>query len=258
VQFQEGETLAQVLPVRRFEEGKYVISVTRKGIIKKTDLMAYSNIRANGIIALGIDEGDELVKVMLTDGSSHILITTANGMAIRFEESEVRAMGRAAYGVKAITLDEDDVVVGADVVAPGTAVLTITENGFGKRTPESEYRVQGRGGKGLITIKTTERNGKVAGVSQVHEEDEVMLITNAGTLIRMAVREISMIGRNTQGVRLITVDSKTEKVASVARLADVGKAEEEELAGTIADGEVELPTDEIEAEAGGGEDEGEV
>ena len=258
VQFQEGETLAQTLPVRRFEEGKYVIFVTRKGIIKKTDLMAYSNIRSNGIIALGIDEGDELVKVMLTDGSSHILITTANGMAIRFEESEVRAMGRGAHGVKAITLDEDDVVVGADVITPGTAVLTITENGFGKRTPEGEYRVQGRGGKGLITIKTTERNGKVAGVSQVHEDDEAMLITNAGTLIRMAVREISMIGRNTQGVRLITVDSKSEKVVSVARLADVGKAEEEELAGTIADGEVVVPTDEIEAEAGGGEEEGEV
>ncbi|WP_373046639.1 DNA gyrase subunit A [Vulgatibacter sp.] len=228
VQFQEGETLAKVLPVRRFEEGKYVISVTRKGIIKKTDLMAYSNVRANGIIALGIDEGDELVQVMLTDGSSHILITTANGMAIRFEESEVRAMGRAAYGVKAISLEDDDVVVGADLVASGTAILTITENGFGKRTEESEYRTQGRGGKGLITIKTTDRNGKVAGVSQVHDDDEAMLITNAGTLIRMAVNEISMIGRNTQGVRLITV-GKGEKVVSVARLADVGKAEEEVL-----------------------------
>jgi len=237
VQFQEGETLAKVLPVRRFEEGKYVVSVTRKGIIKKTDLMAYSNVRSNGIIALGMDEGDELVQVGLTDGSSNILITTANGMAIRFDENDVRPMGRAAHGVKAITLEDDDVVVGADVVTPGAAVLTVTENGYGKRTPESEYRVQGRGGKGLITIKTTERNGKVAGVSQVQDGDEVMLITNAGTLIRMAVNEISMIGRNTQGVRLITV-GKGEKVVGVARLADVGKAEEEEL-GTDDHGELE-------------------
>lgn len=227
VQFQEGETLAKVLPVRRFEEGKYVVAVTRKGIIKKTDLMAYSNVRANGIIALGIDDTDELVAVMLTDGSAHILVTTANGMAIRFEESAVRPMGRAAFGVKAITLSADDVVVGADVIEPDAAILTLTENGYGKRTQESEYRIQGRGGKGLITIKTTERNGKVAGVSQVHDEDDVMLITNAGTLIRMAANEISMIGRNTQGVRLITVDSKNERVVGVARLADEGKADEE-------------------------------
>lgn len=247
VQFQEGEKLAQVLPVRHFEEGKFVTSITRNGIIKKTDLMAYANPRANGIIALGIEEGDELVKVALTDGSNHVLVTTANGMAIRFHESEVRPMGRSATGVKAITLDPGDVVVGADIVAPGAAVLTVTENGYGKRTPESEYRVQGRGGKGLITIKTTERNGKVAGVCNVHEDDEVMLITNSGMLIRMAVREISMIGRNTQGVRLITLDSKNEKVVGVARLADVGSAEEAELG---AEGDGPAGTAETEPEAG--------
>ncbi|HWV37683.1 MAG TPA: DNA gyrase subunit A [Vulgatibacter sp.] len=228
VQFQEGETLAKVLPVRRFEEGKFVVLVTRKGIIKKTDLMAYSNVRSNGIIAVGIEEGDELVAAMLTDGGAHILVSTANGMAIRFEEKDVRPMGRSAYGVKAITLGEDDVVVGADVVEPGAAILTITENGYGKRTLESEYRVQGRGGKGLITIKTTDRNGKVAGVCQAKDDDEVMLITNAGTLIRMAVSEISIIGRNTQGVRLITVGSEHEKVVGVARLADVDKGESAE------------------------------
>ncbi|WP_082343319.1 DNA gyrase subunit A [Vulgatibacter incomptus] len=226
VQFQEGETLAKVLPVRHFEEGKFVVLVTRKGIIKKTDLMAYSNIRSNGIIALGIEDGDELVAAMLTDGSAQILVSTANGMAIRFDENDVRAMGRAAYGVKAMTLDDDDWVVGADVVSAGAAILTVTENGFGKRTEENEYRLQNRGGKGLITIKTTDRNGKVAGACQVADDDEVMLITNAGTLIRMAVNEISVIGRNTQGVRLITVGSEQEKVVSVARLADVEKVDE--------------------------------
>ena len=240
VQFQEGETLAKVLPVRHFEEGKFVVLVTRKGIIKKTDLMAYSNVRSNGIIALGIEEGDELVAAMLTDGSAHILVSTANGMAIRFDESDVRPMGRAAIGVKAITLGDDDVVVSAHVVEPGAAVLTLTENGFGKRTDEAEYRVQRRGGKGLITIKTTSRNGKVAGACQVEDEDEVMLITNAGTLIRMAVNEISVIGRNTQGVRLITVDSKQEKVVAIARLVDVADEDEnggEEAASLEASGE---------------------
>ena len=244
VQFQEGETLAKVLPVRHFEEGKFVVLVTRKGIIKKTDLMAYSNVRSNGIIALGIEDGDELVAAMLTDGTAHILVSTADGMAIRFEESDVRPMGRGAYGVKAITLADGDVVVGADVVEAGAAILTLTENGYGKRTLEDEYRLQGRGGKGLITIKTTERNGKVAGVCQAKDDDEVMLITNAGTLIRMAVNEISIIGRNTQGVRLITVDSKQEKVVGVARLADVDK-------GVVAEGEiVEGEVEEAETEAG--------
>ena len=237
VQFQEGETLAKVLPVRHFEEGKFVVLVTRKGIIKKTDLMAYSNVRSNGIIALGIEEGDELVAAMLTDGSAHILVSTANGMAIRFAESDVRPMGRSAYGVKAITLGDDDVVVGADVVEPDAAILTLTENGYGKRTLEGEYRLQGRGGKGLITIKTTDRNGKVAGVCQAKDDDEVMLITNAGTLIRMAVNEISIIGRNTQGVRLITVGSEQEKVVGVARLADVDKGESAE--GEVEDAELD-------------------
>ena len=230
VQFQEGETLAKVLAVRKFEEGKYVVMVTRKGIIKKTDLMAFSNVRTAGIIALGIEEGDELVAVMLTDGSADLLLSTAQGMAIRFEESGVRPMGRPAYGVKAITLEEGDAVVGADVVEKGAAILTVTENGYGKRTEEAEYRTQSRGGKGLITVKTTDRNGRVAGVCQVHEDDEVMIISNEGMLIRMAVKEISMIGRNTQGVRLITLNSKDEKVVSVARLVE-GSKQEEDLGG---------------------------
>nr|PZM94066.1 MAG: DNA gyrase subunit A [Pseudomonadota bacterium] len=226
VQFQEGEKLARVLPVRRFEQGHFVFMVTRNGVVKKTDLMAFSNVRSGGILALRIDEGDELVAAMLTDGSADILICTANGMAIRFNERDVRPMGRDARGVRGITLEPGDRVVAADVLEPGTTILTVTENGYGKRTLESEHRLQGRGGKGLISIRTTERNGKVAGVSQVRDDDEVMLITNTGILIRMAVREISVIGRATQGVRLITLDSRDEKVVAVARIAE-GEGDDE-------------------------------
>src|SRR6185295_11609286 len=147
-----------------------------------------------------VDDGDSLVAVFITDGTKDVLLSTASGMSIRFAESEVRSMGRTAYGVKGITLDEGDEVVSAEVVEKGTTLLTVTENGYGKRTEETEYRVQGRGGKGIIDIKTTERNGKVVGLVQVKDGDEVMLVTNGGMLIRMKAKEISVIGRNTQGV----------------------------------------------------------
>jgi DNA gyrase subunit A len=196
--------------------------------VKRTDLTAFSNVRANGIIALGIEDGDSLVAVKITDGTKDILLSTAQGMSIRFNESEVRSMGRTAYGVKGITLDADDAVVGADVVEPGTTILTVTENGYGKRTEEAEYRIQGRGGKGIIDIKTTDRNGRVVGLVQVRDDDEVMLVTNGGMLIRMKVKEISVIGRNTQGVRLISLESETEKVSGISKLPEVtGEAEGE-------------------------------
>ena len=139
-------------------------------MVKRTDLNAFSNVRSAGIIALGIEDGDSLVAVFITDGSKDILLSTARGMSIRFAEAEVRSMGRQAYGVKGITLEEGDEVVGADVVEPGTTILTVTENGYGKRTEEAEYRVQGRGGKGIIDIKTTERNGTVVGLAQVKDQ----------------------------------------------------------------------------------------
>ncbi|HZN93319.1 MAG TPA: DNA gyrase C-terminal beta-propeller domain-containing protein, partial [Myxococcales bacterium] len=153
-------------------------------------------------------------------GTKDILLSTAEGMSIRFPESEVRSMGRTAYGVKGIALEEKDEVVGADLVEPGTTILTVTENGYGKRTEEAEYRIQGRGGKGIIDIKTTERNGKVVAIVQARDSDEVMLVTNGGMLIRMKVREISVIGRNTQGVRLISLESADEKVAGISRLPE--------------------------------------
>jgi DNA gyrase subunit A len=216
----EGEKLASILVTRGFEEGRFVFFVTRKGVVKRTDLNAFANVRSAGIIALGIDDGDSLVAVRITDGTKDLLLSTAQGMSIRFSESEVRSMGRTAYGVKGITLDDGDEVVGADVVEPGTTILTVTEKGYGKRTEESEYRVQGRGGKGIIDIKTTERNGKVVGLAQVKDRDQVILVTNGGMLIRIKVHDISVIGRNTQGVRLITLDGTGEKVSGISKLPE--------------------------------------
>jgi DNA gyrase subunit A len=247
VNLQEGEKLAQVLVTRDFEENKFVLFVTRNGLVKRTDLTAFSNVRSTGIAALGIEDGDALVATKITDGTKDVLISTAQGMSIRFNENEVRSMGRAAYGVKGITLDPGDAVVSAEVVDPGTTLLTVTENGYGKRTEESEYRTQGRGGKGIIDIKATERNGKVVGVVQVRDDDEVMLVTSGGVLIRMRVKEISVIGRNTQGVRLITLDGADDKVVGISLLpkdetaeGDSGDGEagpaEPEVAGPSSDG----------------------
>ncbi|MDP1826027.1 MAG: DNA gyrase subunit A [Archangium sp.] len=229
VQFQEGEKLAQVLVTREFEENKFVLFVTRNGVVKRTDLTAFENVRSSGLKALGIDDGDALVGVKITDGTKDVLISTAQGMSIRFNETEVRSMGRSAFGVKGITLEPGDAVVSAEVVEKGTTLLTVTENGYGKRTVEDEYRVQGRGGKGIIDIKTTERNGPVVGAVQVKDDDEVMLVTSGGVLIRMGVKEISVIGRNTQGVRLITLDDASQKVVGISHLP-----KEEAVEGEVA------------------------
>ncbi|HEX8437191.1 DNA gyrase subunit A [Archangium sp.] len=226
VQFSEGERLAQVLVTREFVENQFVFFVTKRGVVKRTDLSAFANVRSSGIIALGIDEGDELVAVKITDGTKDVLLSTASGMSIRFPESEVRSMGRQAYGVKGITLEDGDEVVGADVVEKDTTILTVTENGYGKRTEEGEYRQQGRGGKGIIDIKATERNGKVVGLLQVTDKDEVMLVTNGGMLIRMKAKEISVIGRNTQGVRLIALESAEEKVTGISKLPESEEGED--------------------------------
>ena len=224
------EKLAAVLITRSFTQDNFVFFVTKKGLVKKTDLTAFANVRSAGIIALSIEDGDSLVAVKITDGTKDILLSTASGMSIRFAESEVRSMGRAAYGVKGITLEPGDEVVGADVVEKGSTILTVTENGYGKRTEEAEYRLQGRGGKGVIDIKTTERNGKVIGLVQAKDTDEVMLVTNGGMLIRMKVKEISVIGRNTQGVRLITLESPNEKVTGISKLPE-SEAETDEGSG---------------------------
>jgi DNA gyrase subunit A len=244
---------------------QYVFMTTRNGVIKKTRLDAFARPRPSGIIALGIDEGDELISARLTDGKSHILLSTAQGMSVRFEDSDVRPMGRGAYGVKGITLQAADAVVSAETIpavppdgGPAPTVLTVTANGYGKRTELSEYRVQSRGGKGIITIKTTERNGPVVAATLVSDAEEVMLITNKGMLIRMPAKGISVIGRNTQGVRLITVESKEEQVVALARVAET--TPEAEAAGVREEPQGEAPvesapSEEDEEPEGGGPEE---
>ncbi|MGD0623325.1 MAG: DNA gyrase subunit A [Thermodesulfobacteriota bacterium] len=216
------EKITAILPVRAFEEGKYVIMTTKKGVVKKTDLMSYSHPRTGGIIALTLDPGDELISACLTDGTKEILLSSREGKAIRFAEEEVRAIGRTARGVKGIRLSKDDFLVSMGVITPGTlgaAILSVTENGFGKRTPIDGYPLQSRGGQGVITIKTTPRNGKMVGVQQITEPDDVMLITDKGKIIRLRGEEISVIGRNTQGVKLIELEAG-ERVMAVTRLAE--------------------------------------
>ncbi len=220
------EQVAAVLPIKEFVEGKYIVKATKKGTVKKTELMAYSNPRAGGIIAMGIDEGDELIEVRVTEGSQDIFIGTKNGLTIRFHEDEARAMGRTATGVRGIRLEDGDEVVGMEVINTGAAILTVAERGYGKRTPTEEYRVQGRGGVGIITLKVTDKTGPVVSLKQVTDTDEIMIISDGGKIIRMKVKDISIIGRNTQGVRLITVD-ENEKVTAVAKLAESEEGDEE-------------------------------
>jgi DNA gyrase subunit A len=214
-----GENVSAVLPVSSFDEGLFVVMATRNGIIKKTELSAYSRPRANGIAAIDIDADDALIGVDITDGSRDVFLGTRKGMAIRFKESDVRPMGRVARGVRGITLAREDVVVGMEVLRGDATLLTVTERGYGKRSNISEYRRQNRGGRGIITIKADERNGHVVGVMQVTEEDNLMLITSKGKIIRIAVHTISVIGRNTKGVRLISVE-KDERVVGVTGLAE--------------------------------------
>ena len=219
LQLNKDERVTAVLPVSVFSSDKYIVMATIKGVMKKTSLDAYSNIRLGGIIGILLDEGDKLTSVRLTSGNQEVLLSTHNGMAIRFNEEEIRTIGRVGRGVKGIDLDEDDFVVGMEIVRGNSTILTVTERGYGKRTDLSEYRMQGRGGKGILTIKSTSRNGKAVSALQVSDEDEIMILTSAGKIIRMKTRDISIIGRNTQGVRLIDTDDN-DKVVGVATLAE--------------------------------------
>jgi DNA gyrase subunit A len=223
-----GERVSATLPVREFAADKYVIMVTKKGVIKKTDLAAYSNPRSGGIIAVSIDEGDELVDVQLTMGNQDIFLATRLGMAIRFREDAVRDMGRTARGVRGINLDEADDVIGVEIPAEGTFMLTVSEHGFGKCTPIEEYRVQSRGGKGTINLKTVPKVGNVSGVLQVQGEENIMLISNAGKVIRLKVQEVPVNHRVTQGVKLIELDPE-EKLVGVARTTSEAEEKDEDL-----------------------------
>jgi DNA gyrase subunit A len=223
VSMEPGERIAALLAVREWpaEEGQqFIVMGTRKGAIKKTDLSAFRNPRAGGIIAIGVEEGDSVIAVAQTSGQDEIFLGTRDGMAIRFPETDARPMGRAAYGVRGINLREGDEVMAMEVVRPGGGtLLTVAENGYGKRTELEEYRVQSRGGVGIINIQTSERNGRVAGIAYVHGGDELMLITQQGKILRMRTEGIRTIGRATQGVRLIEIE-EGDRVVSVARLAE--------------------------------------
>ncbi len=229
-----GERVSATLPVREFTSDKFVVMVTKKGIIKKTDLAAYSNPRSGGIIAVSIDDGDELVDVQLTLGNQDIFLATRRGMAIRFKEDDVRDMGRTARGVRGISLDKDDDVVGVEIPAQGTFLMTVSENGFGKCTPIDEYRVQSRGGKGTINLKTVAKVGNVSGVLQVQGEENIMLISNAGKVIRLKVQEVPINHRVTQGVKLIELDPE-EKLVGVARTTSESEDKDENINGVDED-----------------------
>jgi DNA gyrase subunit A len=226
----EGERVRATLPVRAFGEvdDDHVLLCTRKGGVKKTRLDAYSNPRRGGIIAINLDDDDELISAVRTTGAQEVIIASSQGKSIRFPEDQVRAMGRTAAGVRGMSLRSDDAVVGMEILSPGASILTVTERGYGKRTPLDAYRLQRRGGQGIITIRTSERNGQVVSVAQVVNDDEVMLITDGGKVLRAKVSGISTMGRATQGVRIMNL-GQGEKLVSMARLAesDVGEPEAE-------------------------------
>jgi DNA gyrase subunit A len=218
------EKVRAILPVDKFDEDRYVVMLTEKGIIKKTGLDAFSNPRPSGIIALTTDLDDNMIDAKLSNGKCDIFVATKEGMSIRFDEGDVRAMGRSARGVKGVTLGKEDIVVGMEILdkASKATILMVTENGYGKRTPIDEYRIQSRGGVGIITQKTTDKVGAVVGTRMVLDTDELMITTDKGQTIRMNASDISVLGRNTQGVRLITLNSD-EKVTGIATIGDTGE-----------------------------------
>lgn len=237
IQIEQGETVNAVIPVESFDSEQYLFFGTKQGIVKKTPLDDYSNIRKVGLIAVNLREDDDLISVKLTDGQQQIIMGTSQGMSIRFPEEDVRPMGRSATGVKGIQLEDNDAVIDIDVVDPDHDVLIVTAKGYGKRTPVSEYRLQSRGGKGIKTLNVTDKNGAIAGLKVVSNDEDLMIMTSLGTLIRTSMAGISTMGRNTQGVKLINIRDE-DSVATVTR---VNRSEETE----------ELDAD-IENEAEGG------
>ncbi len=233
LQIPQGETISAILSVDQFDEGRFLVMATQKGLVKKTTLNAYGKPRAGGIRAINLNEGDRLISVQLTSGNHDILLGTKHGLSIRFSEQDVRAMGRIATGVMGVRLQHGNELISMETIGPDqrTSLLTATEHGFGKRTALSEYRKQRRGGRGIITIQTSHRNGSVVDAFQVEDEDEVMIITANGKIVRQKVEGIRVIGRNTQGVRLIDM-AEGDRVVRVARLIDKGDREisEEETA----------------------------
>ncbi|MBS7344348.1 MAG: DNA gyrase subunit A [Caryophanon sp.] len=224
---EKGEHVTAMIRVNGYNEEEFFVFTTKQGITKRTSVSQFANIRTNGLIAIGLHEDDDLISVRLTDGSKEIIIGTHDGMAIRFDEQQIRSMGRNAAGVKGIKLREGDHVVGMEVVEAGQEILVVTENGYGKRTPESEYRIQSRGGVGLKTIHVTKKNGKMVALKTVDGSEDIMLMTINGMIIRMDIDDVSVIGRSTQGVRLIRLADE-ERVASVAKVLKDEQTEDDQ------------------------------
>lgn len=227
LQIGQNERVTAALPIRHFTPDKFILMATKRGIVKKTELDSYSHPRSSGIIAITLEEGDELIAAEVTDGKCDVFLGTRDGLSIRFSETDVREIGRTGKGVIGIRLDEGNEVVGMEIVRDDSTILTVTENGYGKRSTLEDYRSQGRGGKGIITIKIMEKNGRVIGMAQVSAEDEIILITSNGKVIRIRAKDISVQGRNTQGVRLFDIE-EGDNVVSFAKVAE--REEEKETA----------------------------
>ena len=227
--FEGNESIAAVLPIKEFTDGHYLIFSTARGYIKKTDLLSFAKPRTSGLIALTIDDDDTLIGVDHTDGTNEIIIGTRMGMAIRFSEDDVRAMGRTARGVRSINLKKsDDAVVGMVILRDEVPhLLSISENGFGKRTTFDEYRVQGRGGSGLINFKLSDKTGLVSGIMGVRPVDDLMVITESGIIIRTPIEQISIVGRSTQGVKIINI-GEGDRVASITRVDEPAEGNDDE------------------------------
>jgi DNA gyrase subunit A len=221
----EGEKITAIIPIKAFTDDEYLVMVTKLGVTKRIALSEYNTRRSGGLFAINLDEGDELLFVMKTTGYDSIMIASHNGLGIRFEETEVRSVGRQARGVRGINLAEDDYVVGAASIMPNDdgALITITEKGFGKRCDAEEYALQNRGGKGMICHRIMEKTGKLAGIAYVHEDEDIMLITNNGIIIRTAVDQIPVYGRNTGGVIVMRLDDES----TIMNFAAVKKTEED-------------------------------
>ncbi len=218
IRLQENEKINAVLPVKEFQENAFILFATKNGILKKTPLIEFMNPRQGGIIAVGLKENDELVDVKLTSGNFDMILATKNGLAVKFNEEDVRPMGRSASGVRGITLEENDELIGMDYATSNATLLTVTENGYGKRTSLEEYRLINRGGKGVINIQTTERNGKVVAIKTITDDEDVMVISKQGVIIRIPAKTISVIGRNTQGVTIMKL-KENDKLTNVAKVA---------------------------------------
>ncbi|MGR6439548.1 DNA gyrase C-terminal beta-propeller domain-containing protein [Proteus mirabilis] len=249
---EQDERITAILPVREYEEGKFVFMATASGTVKKTPLQDFSRPRSAGIIAVNLNDGDELIGVDLTDGSNEAMLFSADGKVVRFAEECVRPMGRTATGVRGMKLVDDDKVVSLIIPRGEGDILTVTENGYGKRTVQSEYPTKNRATQGVISIKVSERNGKVVGAIQVEETDQIMMITNAGTLVRTRVSEVSIVGRNTQGVTLIRT-TEDELVVGLQRVEDEDDALDDDevdemISDNISDVPESEPTDDADSE----------